>query len=819
VPAVIEKESHCMPSRRYFFAIAFAAMATLMLELTLTRIFSVTMWYHFAFMAISLALFGLAVGSIYLYLWPERFPVAKVEAQSSRWMMAFAVTLPLLFAVVLRIPFDGDISWQSFGQLSLIYILAALPFLLGGMAISLAFRHRSEFIDRVYFADLTGAGIGCALTLLLLTFVPAPQSMVIIAAVGALAALLFGWHVRGLRWSSLAVVFFLAILLLVDRPLGLFQVNRVKGIDEAAERDRVFEAWNSFSRIVGYRMTNAELEGWGLKGDPNRPTVAEQVLLLIDGDAATPIALYDGDLSKAQYLLSDVTNLAYHLMQDAEVLVIGPGGGRDVLAALASGQAQVDGVELNPLMVRAVNEDFASLSGQLYTLPNVNVVVDEGRNFIARAEKQWDIIQSSLVDTWAATSAGAYSLSENNLYTVEAFQDYISHLSDDGIFTMSRWYHGDRPTETLRMIGVALAALERLGVERPADHVAVVIKPESLIATMLVKRTPFTAEEGQRIVEVSQQYDFTPMQVPGLVAEAPVRDLIYNDDLEAYYRGFPADIAPTTDDRPYFFYTLRWNNLGDLEAERGVSGRNNQGVFVLYSLVVIVSVLAVLTILVPLWWKRRDALTNVPGRWLYIGYFTCLGLAFLLVEIPLIQRFALFLGHPIYALAVILFAILLFSGIGSYLSGKLALRRGPDAAASLILPVLVVGLAVYAFTLTPLLRSMLHLDLAWRIAISIALIAPLGLLMGMPMPLGIASLSRVRPELIPWMWGINGATSVVASVLAVAVSLNIGLRNTLLIGVAIYAIAWLLMLAMRRLPANAAQRETAPVGARLAEGG
>lgn len=787
-----------MASRRYFSAIALTAMATLMLELTLTRIFSVTMWYHFAFMAISLALFGLALSSLYLFLWSDRFPATKVERQSSQWMLAFAVALPLVFAAIIRIPFDGDISWQSFGQLTLIYILAAIPFLLGGMAIALAFRHRSQWIDRVYFADLAGAGVGCALTLVLLTFVPAPQAMVVISAVGALAGLLYGWRERVLRLAGFGVVALLALLLVVDQPTGLFQINRVKGVDEASERERVFEAWNSFSRVVGYRITNAELEGWGLAGDPNRPTVAEQVLLLIDGDAATPVALFDGDLEKARYLLNDVTNLAYLLRDGANVLVIGPGGGRDVLAALASGQAQVDGVELNPLMVRAVDEDFGALSSKLYSQPNVNIVIDEGRNYIARADKQWDIIQSSLVDTWAATSAGAFALSENNLYTVEAFQDYVSHLSEDGIFTMSRWFHGDRPTETLRMTGVALAALEQMGVENPPDHIAIVAKPESLVATLLVKRTPFTLEDSQQIVAVAQEKGWTVLQAPGVVAEAPVRDLIYNDDRAAYYRGSVADISPTTDDRPYFFYTLRLNNLADWQYEQGVSNRNNQGVFVLYSLVVIVTVLAVLTIILPLWWKRRDALAHVPGRWRYIGYFAALGMAFMLVEIPLIQRFALFLGHPVYALAVILFSVLLFSGVGSYLTGRLTQHRAPAQVASWTLPLLIVTVTFYAFTLSDVLRGLLYLELPWRVLVSVLLIAPLGLLMGMPMPLGIAALGHDRPELIPWMWGINGATSVVASVLAVAVSLNVGLRATLLIGVAVYAVAWLLMLSLRQ---------------------
>ena len=786
-----------MASRRYFFAIALTAMATLMLELTLTRIFSVTMWYHFAFMAISLALFGLALSSLYLFLWADRFPAEKVERQSSQWMLAFALALPLAFAVIIRIPFEGDISWQSFFQLSAIYVLAAIPFLLGGMAIALAFRHRSQWIDRVYFADLVGAGIGCALTLALLTFVPAPQAMVVIAGVGALAGLLYAWRDRGLRLAAIGVLGLLALLLVVDQPTGLFQINRVKGVDEATERERVFEAWNSFSRVVGYRITNAELEGWGLAGDPNRPTVAEQVLLLIDGDAATPVALFDGDLEKARYLLNDVTNLAYLLRDGADVLVIGPGGGRDVLAALASGQAQVDGVELNPLMVRAVDEDFGDLSSRLYSLPNVNIVVDEGRNYIARADKQWDIIQSSLVDTWAATSAGAFALSENNLYTVEAFQDYLSHLTDDGIFTMSRWFHGDRPTETLRMTGVALAALEQMGMENPHDHIAIVAKPESLVATLLVKRSPFTLEDSQQVVDVAQQMGWTVLQAPGMVAEPPVRDLIYNDDRAAFFRNYVADIAPTTDDRPYFFYTLRLNNLADWQYEKGVSARNNQGVFVLYSLVVIVTVLAVLTIILPLWWKRRDALAHVPGRWRYIGYFACLGLAFMLVEIPLIQRFALFLGHPVYALAVILFSVLIFSGVGSYLTGRLTVHRSPVAVASWVLPLLIVTVSIYAFTLTDVLRSLLHLELPWRVLTSVLLIAPLGLLMGMPMPLGIAALGSSRPELIPWMWGINGATSVVASVLAVAVSLNVGLRATLLIGVAVYAVAWVLIASLR----------------------
>ncbi len=270
--------------------------------------------------------------------------------------------------------------------------------------------------------------------------------------------------------------------------------------------------------------------------------------------------------------------------------------------------------------------------------------------------------------------------------------------------------------------------------------------------------------------------------------------LIYNDDRPAYFRHFPADISPTTDDRPYFFYTLRASNLGDWQYEQGVSNRNNQGVFVLYSLLLIVTVLAFLTIIVPLWWKRRDALAHAPGRWLYIGYFLSLGLAFLLVEIPLIQRFALFLGHPIYALAVILFSVLLFSGVGSYLTGRLTQRQSALQVALWTLPLLILLGAFYAVNLTDFLRSQLHLELPWRIALSVLLIAPLGLLMGMPMPLGIAALSRSRAELIPWMWGINGATSVVASVLAMVVSLNIGLRGTLLVGVSVYGVAWVMVL-------------------------
>jgi hypothetical protein len=339
-----------------------------------------------------------------------------------------------------------------------------------------------------------------------------------------------------------------------------------------------------------------------------------------------------------------------------------------------------------------------------------------------------------------------------------------------------------------------------MGSANPADHIVVVVQPESLIATMLVYRNPVTAEEAARIVEVAQQRNFVPLQVPGAVAEAPVRDLIYNDDRPAYIRGYVADISPTTDDRPYFFYTLRWNNLEDWRFEQGVSNRNNQAIFVLYSLLGIVVVLAFLTIIVPLWWKQGDALANAPGRWRFIGYFTCLGLAFLLVEIPLLQRFSLFLGHPVYALAVILFSLLLFSGVGAYLTGVLTRGRVPVHVAGWMLPLLVVTLGGYAFALSPLLDTLLHWELWARIGISVVLIAPLGLLMGMPMPLGIAALSRTHATLIPWMWGINGATSVVASVLAMVMSLNIGLRNTLLVGVAIYAIAWLLMLALRRLP-------------------
>ena len=401
----------CHQRRSVYLGVFLVSSSALMLELILTRIFSVKLYYHYAFMVISLALLGSGASGVYIYLFPEFFRRERLQKHLYFFSLGFAASIPVVLWLVLQLDFQLVLEPSMILRVVLLYSVPAVPFFLGGMCLSLAMTHFSQDVSRVYFFDLTGAGFGCLLVIPLLTWLGGPSAMLSLSCVAALACYFFALLLPGkARWSPVVLLLLVASTLVYETHDPFLTIKHVKGRNEGPA---LLTKWNSFSRITVVQVNHDPQNTW----------------IIMDGDAGTQMPNFQGDLRPWQYLRNTISSLAYYLKPDAETLIIGPGGGIDVLTALVFGSTRVTGVEINPITVNDVMRGaFRNFTGGLYDLPQVHAVVDEGRSFIRKEKKQYDIIQATLVDTWAATAAGAFVLTENNLYTVEAFKDYLSKL-------------------------------------------------------------------------------------------------------------------------------------------------------------------------------------------------------------------------------------------------------------------------------------------------------------------------------------------------------------------------------------------------------
>ncbi|UCD57134.1 MAG: hypothetical protein JSV16_15165 [Candidatus Hydrogenedentota bacterium] len=771
--------------------ISLVGFSMLAFEVTLTRIFSVTVWYHFAFMCISIAMLGISVSGVVLYLLSEKFPRGRTVRLLALNSLLFSISIIISYLVVSNVRLSLSLSLHGLLSIFLIHTAIAIPFFFGGLTVGLALTHMATQVGRLYFSDLVGASLGCLLVVPIYSFLSAPSVVVLVAVTASLAALCFAGLLRDEQLIGVALVAAVAMaLLLVSNAKWNFL--RIKYSKAGSTEKVLFEKWNSFSRVsaVPFKVGDRPF-GWGLSRARSWDKPAE-IMVGVDASAGTPITHFDGDRRKIEYMKYDVTALAHYLVEAGKVLIIGPGGGRDVLTALAFDQREIVGVEINPIMVELVNDVFGDFSGRLYQQPNVKIVIDEGRSYISRSEEKFDLIQASMVDTWAASAAGAFTLMENNLYTREAFSEYLEHLTEKGILTMSRWYVAIQPGETLRMVSLGVAALRETGVEHPERHIIVAKNVGWLkgggVATMLIKRSPFTNAEIRRIRDVCKELGFGMVVTPAEVNDARFAALFENPNPGPFFKRYPIDISPPVDDRPFFFHMLRLKDFYRSDVLQGSLNFGENAISVLVKCLLVVFFLNVLFIFAPLLTLRRTSLKKEHDRFRYLLYFACLGLAFMLVEIPTIQRFTLFLGHPVYSLSVALFALLFFSGVGSLCTDTFSLSDSRKRLVK-ILGALSVLLIVYVFAVPPIFYRLIALPNHARIAVSVALLCPLGLLMGMPFPLGLKLLNCRTDELVPWCWAVNGATSVLASVLAIAISISYGFGATLLSGLVVYLLA------------------------------
>jgi len=786
------------PTRRHYLAIFVLSLAILMLEITVARILSVVLFSHYAFVAISLAMFGLGLSGLVVYLFPDRFPASAVDRQLTIAAALFGLSSAICVLAFMQIHIVQQLSWAGLATLSMAYIVLAIPFFLGGLCVSLLMTHFSAEISRLYYADLTGASLGCLVVVGALGVAPAPHVALYIAALVSASALLFARAI-GTRPGRLPVIGFVTVLVLValatTTPLGTLQY-----IKTWTMRYSDYEVWNAFSRVSAFHSEPNAAQIVPLKDAPatyedgNYPPT---MMLDIDGAAWTPMMGFNGDPSSIQFLRESVLYTAHHLKPAADVLVIGTGGGRDLLAGVAFGQRSVLGIEINPLMQHVVEEHYGDYSGHPYTQPGVRVIIDEARSRLTSVDDTFDIIQLSLIDTFSLNAAGGFVFSENYLYTTEGFQEYFRHLTDDGILSLTRYFVPHYPLEMVRLVGLARAAWEAEGVRNFADY-AVVLK-QGLNATMLVKRSPFTPDEVGIIDELATRNNLGLLYTPTKRDRGDISTLITTPDWRGYIAGHEFIIDPPTDDRPFFFNFLRNLVRVPTLAEDPFMFLQlwNDALVLMYMLIGVVTAIALLFFIVPLFFfaPRRRALDTGTVAPLLL-YFACLGYGFLMIEIPMMQRFVLLLGYPVYALAVVLFALLLFSGLGSLLTARFADRPKPALVRALA-TVIVLALAYAAF-LPRLIDGMLGTPIALRIGVTVLLLAPIGLVLGMAYPLGIAIVRRFDEHLVPWAWALNGALSVVASVLATFLGSKIGFTAAFLTGVAAYGLGLLSIAAATR---------------------
>lgn len=787
-----------MSRKRVFASIYLVSLSLLMYEVLLTRIFSVTMYYHFAFLIVSIAMFGITAGSLSVYLFADFFARRDTLYNLSLASLFQALTIILSFAGHQNVePFFTTRNLNAWWLLSAFFVCAliAVPFAFGGVAISLALQKYSEEAGKIYSFDLLGAACGCIAFVFCIDFAGGPTCVIIAAFFAAAASYLFGGFdgAPNLRRAALLCAVLMLAFAGVNKKTNYFGLHLVKG---EIEENVIFEKWNSFSRITvaGNPATEKKPFGWGISSAyPLAQKRIKQLMLFIDALAGTPLTCFKGDTSELEFLKYDIINFAHHIRTGGRVLVIGAGGGRDILSALAFGQKAVVAAEINGDIIRAVNEVFGDFTGRLDKIPGVRFVNDEARSFIAREAELYDVIQVSLVDTWAATSSGAFVLSENSLYTKEAWKLFLSRLTPGGMITFSRWYYPGNPGEIYRLASLAAESLAESGAGDPRSRVFILKsgggKGDDGIGTIIVRKEAFGPDEIERISRKAEALGFDILAGPETQKDDNLNKILAPQGRAEFISKFPIDISVPTDDRPFFFNMLRFSSVFDAAAvQQGIVGTANmKAIKVLAALLLIVFVLTLFCVFIPLVLRRPER----PGRdsLPLIFYFSSLGAGFMLVEIALMQRLNTFLGHPVYGLLVVLFTLLVAGGLGSFFSAFIKPAPGGGHIKKVLLTIVFI-LAPLAFLTAGITEAAGGAHNYTRIGASALMVFIPGFFMGMPFPMGLKLASTGHRALIPWFFGANGAFSVLFSVAAVAVSLAFGITAAFSLGCFFYAAAF-----------------------------
>jgi hypothetical protein len=798
-----------------FAGLFLVTLSTLTYQLLLTRTFSVTMYYHFAFVAISVTMFGMAAGAVAVFLRPALFEPARANRHLAKGSAAFAFAIVASYLTHLSIPFVLDASIVTAYGIALTYAALSVPFVFSGVVVSIALTRFPAQVSGLYAADLAGAALGCLVVGPMLQWTDAPTAVLATAAAAAVGAWLFAGaaaderrsddrpqsHARNsLRLASGALAVGLTLLSGAHAVAARHNASwlRLVWVKGQYEPRPLVERWNSFSRIrvVGDGEKWVKPSGWGLSTTLPADRRARELHLDIDSYAGTELTRFSGSPADVDHLRYDVTNVVHYLRPSSRVIVVGTGGGRDVLSSLAFNQRSVKGVEINEGIISLVNGRFGDFTGHLDRDPRVTFVNDEARSYIARLNERADIIQISLIDTWAATASGAFVLTENSLYTVDAWRIFLNHLAPRGILTVSRWYYANRPGEVYRLASLASTTLMEMGVSRPGDHYAIVrARPGGAdapdgIGTLLVSRDPLSAADLDALEAVAERMKFEIVQSPRHSADGTFAALADGARVAATVADYPLNISAPTDDRPFFFHMLRLRDVFNRSRwhDQGIVQFNMTAVGVLGILFVTVLALTASCVVLPLWLARPRA--DFTGAAPHLLFFGAIGLGFMLIEISQVQRLTVFLGHPVYSLSVVLFALLLSSGAGSLSTAALHGDDVSSRAARVRLGLLIIVLVAFGLLTPGAIRAFDASSTPVRMAVSVGILVPLGFFMGMAFPIGMGRALRDVPALSPWLWAVNGSASVCASVLAVVIALGAGISAAFWTGALCYCAAF-----------------------------
>ena len=780
----------------FLIGLFFITAASLLLEILNTRLLSVVTWYHLSFFAVSMAMFGMAVGALWVYMQPRKFSINNAYDSLFRYSIFFAASTIICHLIIIFTPLNISDGWDTVRvmRMALITASVAVPFFFSGVVVTVALTQVRGNSGLIYAVDLVGAAIGSIFCLMLLEALDISSATFTVAAV-ALVGVFFFQRARGeanaFIWAGL-VAAVLAGAVVNNQSLNGFRILYLKG-NEVAYDDRFIESWTIHGQTLLFPNPTNQSGPFFWGPGEGFPVIPEMTLeaLVIDGEAGTAVTEWDGNRETLDWPRFDVTALPYHLRPNSDVAVIGVGGGRDILTAIWADSTSITGIEINSAILDIIEQhrrDFVNLAPQ----PEVNFIHDEARSYLTRSDERYDIIQMSLIDTWAATGAGAFTLSENGLYTVEGWQVFLDHLAPDGLLSVSRWYSPEALSETNRLLSLAAMTLLQRGVENPGAHLALVSRLS--VATLIVSPQPLRAAGVDTIERVAAEYGFNILHSPRQQSSEPlIRDILASTseaDLAEATRHQFLDFTPPTDSRPYFFNILKpgalLSDAIDLEGLGIVADGNLLATYTLMLLCgfAVTGVLLVIGIPLLLAGKPDTPPGVFPSGLLY---FACIGTGFMMVQIPLIQRFSVYLGHPVYAVAVLLFSMILAAGAGSFLSDRIRVDR--DSRWTLWLPATIVILLAAIYLVSGwLIETTISQGLLVRCLLVVVTVAVAAVPMGMCFPLGLRLFREYSGRCLPWMWGINGATGVLASVSAVAISMWSGINTSLLVAILCYAL-------------------------------
>jgi len=790
-------------------AVALISGAVLAYEILLMALFSLIQWHHFAYMVVSVALLGFGASGTFL-VFARRWLEARFRSFATIQACLFATASLGCYIAAQQLSFNPEeLLWDSshWIRLELIFLLLALPFFFAANLIGLVLITFGRQMSRVYAADLTGAGVGAVAIIGLLFLLPPSTALRFIAFLGFTAAAAVWFECGGTARNAIAGLLVAAIGLYamptswtepeVSPYKGLSQLLRVHGTRIVAERS------SPLGRVTVVESPAVPLRyapGLSLDSQVEPPA---QLAVFTNADAMTTIVRYTGDREDLAYLDDMTSALPYHLALPKRVLVLGAGGGADVLQALYHGAGKVDAVELDVRVVDLVRNSFGEFSGGIYDHEKVTIHIAEARGFLNQDGERYDLIQIPPLDSFGSAASGIHGLNENYLYTIEALQRAMERLNDQGYLALTRWVKLP-PRDTLKLIATATEALKRSGADDISRRMVLIRGWQT--STLLIKKGVFNPGEISRIKPFSMKRSFDLAYYPEMPAsEANQYNLLeepyFYDGARAllgnrrdeFLDSYKFNLEPASDDRPFYFHFMKWSTLPELISlrHRGGSALIETGYLTLLATLAEVLVLSIIIILVPLFFIRHDrSVQSVKfNRGKVLCYFFMLGMGFLLIEIAFLQKFILFLHHPLYSASVVLGSFLVSAGAGSRLT-DLYLGDPRSYRVVRLAIVVIAGLGIcYLLLLGPLFQWAANWPMIARVLVTVALIAPLGFCMGMPFPLGLSSLSAGSPSLVPWAWGINGCASVISAVLATVLAIHFGFNTVILIAVVCYLAA------------------------------